>query len=121
MRVSDLLRMSTGHQTEPARTPNEPWTKTLIARFDGVEQRAACGRGVWEKGRMAWGSLPQQPAAASGAWTADNTFTARICFYETPYIVTVRLKLSGKELHCDSELNVGSGPTKEPLLVGKAE
>mgnify|MGYP001009161796 CR=1 FL=1 len=31
MRVSDLLRMSTGHQTEPARTPNEPWTKTFLA------------------------------------------------------------------------------------------
>src|SRR5947207_2661283 len=28
MRVSDLLRMSTGHQTEPARKPDQPWTKT---------------------------------------------------------------------------------------------
>src|SRR3954469_19612118 len=32
MRVSDLLRMSTGQQTEPARTPNEPWTKTFLAQ-----------------------------------------------------------------------------------------
>src|SRR5437868_7240084 len=31
MRVSDLLRMSTGHQTEPARTAAEPWTKTFLA------------------------------------------------------------------------------------------
>src|ERR1700676_2702621 len=31
MRVSDLLRMSTGHETEPRRTPNEPWTKTFLA------------------------------------------------------------------------------------------
>ena len=31
MRVSDLLRMSTGHQTEPARTPGQPWTKTFLA------------------------------------------------------------------------------------------
>ena len=30
MRVSDLLRMSTGHQSEPARTSNEPWTKTFL-------------------------------------------------------------------------------------------
>src|SRR4051812_19274718 len=30
MRVSDLLRMSTGHQTEPQRTANEPWTKTFL-------------------------------------------------------------------------------------------
>jgi CubicO group peptidase (beta-lactamase class C family) len=31
MRVSDLLRMSTGHQSEPPRTPEEPWTKTFLA------------------------------------------------------------------------------------------
>ena len=32
MRVSDLLRMSTGQQSEPARTSNEPWTKTFLAQ-----------------------------------------------------------------------------------------
>ncbi|UCD52044.1 MAG: serine hydrolase, partial [Phycisphaerales bacterium] len=31
MRVHDLLRMSTGQQTEPPRTANEPWTKTFLA------------------------------------------------------------------------------------------
>jgi CubicO group peptidase (beta-lactamase class C family) len=31
MRVSDLLRMSTGHQTEPARTAEAAWTKTFLA------------------------------------------------------------------------------------------
>ena len=31
MRVSDLLRMSTGHQTEPPRTPQQPWTKSFLA------------------------------------------------------------------------------------------
>src|SRR5206468_573237 len=32
MRVSDLLRMSTGHQTEPPRTAGQPWTKTFLAQ-----------------------------------------------------------------------------------------
>ncbi len=94
---------------------------TLVARRDGVEQRIACGRGAWRKGRVAWGALPSQPAAASGAWTAEGTFTAKLCFYETPFIVTVHLRFSGKELHCASESNVGFGPTKEPQLVGKTE
>src|SRR5207249_1659296 len=31
MRVSDLLRMSTGQQTEPPRTPERPWTQTFLA------------------------------------------------------------------------------------------
>src|SRR5712672_2873169 len=32
MRVSDLLRMSTGHQTEPPRTPAQTWTKSFLAQ-----------------------------------------------------------------------------------------
>ena len=31
MRVRDLLRMATGHQTEPPRTEKEPWTKTFLS------------------------------------------------------------------------------------------
>ena len=94
---------------------------TLVTRFDGTEQRIACGRGTWQKGRAAWGRLPEQPAAASGAWTADDTFTAKVCFTETPFVVTIRLKFSGNEVRCDSESNVGFGPTKDAVLVGKAE
>ena len=71
---------------------------TLVTRFNGVEQRIVCGRGVWQKGRAAWGRLREQPVAASGAWTEDDTFTAKLCFYETPFILTVRLKFSGDEL-----------------------
>jgi hypothetical protein len=94
---------------------------TLVARFDGVERRIACGRGTWQKGRVAWGLLPEQPVAASGAWTANDTFTARLCFYETPYLFTIRLKFSNQELQCDGEANVSFGPTKEPQLVGRVE
>jgi len=69
---------------------------------------------------VAWGNLPAQAAAAAGAWT-DETFTAKICFVETPFIVTVRLKYSGDELTFNSESNVGFGPTRQPELVGKAQ
>lgn len=31
MRISDLLRMNTGHQAEPPRKANEVWTKTFLA------------------------------------------------------------------------------------------
>ena len=31
MRVRDLLRMSTGQQTEPPRTPEQAWTKSFLA------------------------------------------------------------------------------------------
>jgi hypothetical protein len=94
---------------------------TLVMRIDGVEQRITCARGAWQKGQVAWGPLAQQPAAASGEWTGDDAFTAKLCFYETPFMVTVRLQFSGRELRFSSQSNVGFGPTKESQLVGKAE
>jgi hypothetical protein len=94
---------------------------TLVAKVDGAEQRIVCGRGTWRDGQAAWGPLPRQPAAASGAWTENGTFTAKLCFYETPFVVTVRLRFSEKKLHCDSESNVGFGLTKEPPFVGTTE
>ncbi len=94
---------------------------TLVTRFDGVEGRILCGRDKWQKGRAAWGPLAEQPAAAAGAWTDDDTFTVKLCFYETPFVVTIHLKLSGEELRYSAEANVGLGPTKEAPLVGKAK
>src|SRR5262245_11058011 len=32
MRLSDLLRMSTGHQAEPRRTAEQPWTRSFLAQ-----------------------------------------------------------------------------------------
>lgn len=58
--------------------------------------------------------------AAGGAWTADDTFTAKLCFYETPYILTIRLKFSGSQLEYNAEANVSFGPTREPQLTGRA-
>jgi CubicO group peptidase (beta-lactamase class C family) len=94
---------------------------TLVARVSGSEQRIVFGRHAWRKGRIAWSGLPEQPAAAAGAWTADDTFTAKICFYETPFVITVRLKFTGDEVRYESERNVGFGPGKETPLVGRSK
>ena len=94
---------------------------TLVVRSEGSERRIACGRGSWRKGRMAWGQIVEQPAAASGAWGDDDTFKAKICFYETPFTITLALKFSGDRLLCDTASNVGFGPTGQAQLVGKAE
>ena len=93
---------------------------TLVARIGGDDRRIVCPRGAWRKGRFALGTLPEQPAAATGAWTGDDTFTAKVCFPETPFTQTVRLKFQGDEVTVESEANVGFGPTKPPAIVGKA-
>ena len=94
---------------------------TLVARIDGAEQRITCGHGAWQDGRAAWGRLAAQPVAASGAWTEPDTFTARLCFYETPYIFAVRLKFAGRQLQYNAEANVAFGPREEPQLTAQVQ
>ncbi len=94
---------------------------TLAIRRDGVDHRISLGRGTWSNGKVAWSRYAAQPASASGAWTSDNQLTVKLCFYETPFVVTVRLTFAGDEVRCVSEVNVGFGSTTEPPLVGKAE
>ena len=91
---------------------------TLVVRLAGTEQKIACGHGMWRKGRLAYGSFPEQPIAASGAWTGEDTYTAKLSFYETPFCLTMALRFSGDEVVLDSEFNVGFGPTREPTLTG---
>jgi hypothetical protein len=67
------------------------------------------------------GKLPEQPAAASGGWTSDDTFNTKLCFYETPFIVTVQLKFTGDEVKCSLDPNVALGSAKAFQLTGKAE
>jgi CubicO group peptidase (beta-lactamase class C family) len=94
---------------------------TLMIRTRGVDRRIACAPGRWIKGRLALDPLTEQPAAASGGWTSDETFEARICFYETPYLITLRLKFEGDRVLLDAGWNVSFDPAKQPQLVGRAE
>jgi CubicO group peptidase (beta-lactamase class C family) len=93
---------------------------TLLCKVNGGDpQRVACGNGEWKKGRLAIGTRPEQPAAVSGAWTADAVYTARICLYETPYVMTLHLDFSEKRLRLDSRWNVAFGAPKKVELVGE--
>ncbi len=94
---------------------------TVVIRTNGVETRLPCSHGSWSKRLLAYGPLPEQPAAVSGAWTGDDTFKIKICFYETPFIATSTLKFADDKVTLDSESNVGFGPTKPPTLTGQAE
>lgn len=93
---------------------------TIVARFGGVEHRIASAPGQWVRGRAGWGLMRRTALAASGAWTAADTFTAKLCFYETPFVNTVTLKFSGNEVQCHSKPNVEFGPKNEFQLVGIA-
>ena len=100
---------------------------TLTLRINGGEQRIECGDGAWTTGHMtfapdiveqAW----EQPVAASGAWTDESVYKAKLVFYETPFYVTFTLKFSGDQLLFDTEYNVvRRGNAKQPQLTGQVQ
>jgi len=101
-------------------------TTTLVVRTGGEEVRLPCGYGEWRRGAALplggpRGTASEQPIALSGAWTADDTFTAKGCFYESTFCSTIALRFTGDELYFDQEMNVAFGPTKRPQLVGHLE
>jgi len=94
---------------------------TIVVKLEGRERRIPCGRGRWRASRLAWGPLSVRPVASAGAWTDAETFTAKACFYETPYIHTIGLRFTGREVRFSSEANVAFGPSKKLELTGRAE
>ena len=94
--------------------------ETLMIRMNGMEQRIVCGHDKWQLGKLTWWPMAEQPVATAGGWTPD-TFTAKICFHETPFIATVRLKFAGDQVTYNAATNVGFGQTKQPELVGQSK
>jgi len=94
---------------------------TLATRVNGKDYRIDCGKEVWRQSEAAWGGMGARPVAAAGGWTDAEMFTAKLVFYETPFVTTLKLKFSGNEVRVETESNVGFGRTRQPTLVGKAQ
>jgi len=97
---------------------------TLLLRIDGQERRLPVGSRGWDRtGTLAFGGrfspATEEPVAASGAWTDDDTFAVEACLYKSPFCASMRLEFAGDILLFDQEMNVGFGPTKRPRLVGR--
>ena len=81
--------------------------------------KVAVGNGVWQKGVAALDRRGVLPIAASGAWTADDTYVIKAYFYTTPFSPTITCRFVDGQLLYDHKLNVSFGPTVAPPLVGK--
>lgn len=93
----------------------------LTVRVDGREEALSLGHGRWELGRGQFWAWREMALAGSGAWTAEDTYTARLCAYETPTVTTVRLRFAEGQVTLERENNVGFGPSKAAPLTGRAE
>lgn len=83
-------------------------------------------RGTTTLGRDAARPLPapgppaERPVAASGAWTATDTYVLKAYFYETPFSLTVTARFAEDRISLHLQQNVAFGPTERSPQEGQA-
>src|SRR4051812_21025393 len=70
---------------------------SFTIRIDGADQHVAAGPGVWRAGSMKVAAAAE-PIAASGGWTAPDTYTLDVVRYRTPFVMKYRFRFAGEGL-----------------------
>ena len=83
-------------------------------RTQGSEQVISAGCGAWIEGVM-----DDRPVAASGVWTATDTFVLTLRYYETPVYDTHTFQFDGDRLILKGGVNVAFGPKDYPPVQGR--
>jgi CubicO group peptidase (beta-lactamase class C family) len=92
---------------------------TISARSKRGEHAIQVGSGAWLKGRTDVRGRGDEPIAASGAWTAGDTFEVRVSFYEGEYCPVVRCRIVSGELRLEIEPNVSWDPPAVTMITGR--
>ena len=95
----------------------------LTLRSNGKDISIPAGSKQWRKSRIAFpggrlAQFPDEPVAATYAWTANDTVQIKVCAYQTPFIVTYQLKFGTNQVTLDAEANVSFGPRKQAAITG---
>jgi len=73
------------------------------------------GYGVWQGG---YSGYSDEPVAACGAWTADDTYEVRLCYTTRVYCPIFRFHFTSNELQLEVDPNVFWGLTHVRMVVG---
>jgi CubicO group peptidase (beta-lactamase class C family) len=92
---------------------------TLCVRGERSEHSIQVGYDTWLKGTTNVRGYEDEPVAACGAWTAEDTYEVRICFYESVFCPVLRLHYRSRELQLEVEPNVSWGPTTARTITGR--
>jgi hypothetical protein len=98
----------------------ETGCRLTLCDADG-EHQVVCANGAWHEGQTTldnWRRKPR-PVTASGAWTAEDTYVIKLCFYETPFCPTISCRFVEDRLLYQFMPNVGFGPLDLPVLEGR--
>ncbi|HLK56917.1 MAG TPA: serine hydrolase [Chthonomonadaceae bacterium] len=110
--------------------PNSQQVESLTLTFEGDhchltlhdnkgEHTLECTPNTWVKGTSVLEGTPSTKVAVRGIWTQEDTYTATLCFYETPFIQTLTCTFAPDQVTLTRKRNVGFGPTEAPPLVGR--
>jgi CubicO group peptidase (beta-lactamase class C family) len=84
------------------------------------ENRLDCGGARWLHGRTTLLDGGDQPVAAAGAWRTTDSYIARLCYYETPFVHTIIATFADDTMTLDVTQNVSFGRTQLVHSVGHA-
>jgi CubicO group peptidase (beta-lactamase class C family) len=94
---------------------------SLALTLSGVNRTLTLGHASWIFGETAPFDGSSRAVAASGAWVSDDTFVARLVFYETPFENTIALTFADGEVTIDIAQNVSFDTTHLLHAVGITE
>lgn len=91
----------------------------LIVRDERGEHPVQVGNATWLKGNTDVRGHGDEPVAACGAWTTEDTFEVRICYYESEFCPVFRFRYTSGELHLEVEPNVAWQPPTVTTITGR--
>jgi CubicO group peptidase (beta-lactamase class C family) len=96
--------------------------------FKNAHLVVPCSHGQWRAGSTrvsnAAGRLrlfSGEPVTGTFGWAADDTLMIKICAYETPFNMTLKLKFEEDAVTLDSHPNVAFRRSSDPQLIGRVE
>jgi len=92
---------------------------TLVARDERGQHAIQVGYDTWLKGITNVRGHDAEPVAACGAWTKEDTYEVRICYYERVFCPLFRFHYTRGELQLEVEPNVSWGPTTVRTITGR--
>jgi hypothetical protein len=92
---------------------------TLTLGDERGEHHLQVGYGTWLKGITDMRGFGDEPAAACGAWTAEDSYEVRVCFYEGELCPVLRFHYLGDELQLEVEPNVSWETPTVTTLTGR--
>jgi CubicO group peptidase (beta-lactamase class C family) len=92
---------------------------TVFVRDEGGEHSMQVGRGTWLKGTTDARGSGDEPVATGGAWTAEDTYEVRVCYYEAVFCPVFRFHYTSGKLRLEVEPNVSWGSTTPMTIRGR--